>query len=102
MKRIPLWTAAVIAGCSVAAAQTSAPTPMPTTPATPSTSSPGSPMPGANSFTEGQARSWIEKAGYTDVTGLMKSADGIWHGSARKNGASVAVAVDYKGNVTSR
>lgn len=108
MKRIALWTAAVIGGCGVALAQTPAPAPTPMPPAAATPATPATPpsttglVPGANSFTEGQARSWIEKAGYTDVTGLMKSEDGIWKGSARKGGAMVNVAVDFKGNVTVR
>ena len=47
--------------------------------------------PGANSFTEAQAKSWLEEAGYTEVTGLVQSDDGIWRGHARRNGATVAV-----------
>ena len=56
--------------------------------------------PGANSFTEAQAKSWLEEAGYTEVTGLVQSDDGIWRGHARRNGATVAVAVDYKGTIS--
>jgi putative membrane protein len=57
---------------------------------------------GATSFTEDQARDQITKAGYSDVTALTKAADGTWLGSAMMNGASVAVVVDYQGNVTTR
>ena len=97
MKFVPILTAAVIGGCGVAFAQSPAPapTPMPAPSAT-------APQAGANSFTEAQARSWIEKSGYTDVGGLVKSEDGIWRGSAKKNGVNVTVAVDFKGNVTTR
>lgn len=95
MKFIAISTAAVIGGCGVAFAQTPAPAPMPAPSAT-------APQAGANSFTEAQARSWIEKAGYTDIGGLMKAEDGVWRGSAKKNGATVAVTVDFKGNVTPR
>ena len=56
--------------------------------------------PGANSFTEAQARSWLEDAGYTDVGTLMQSDDGIWRGQAKHNGATVTVAVDYKGTIS--
>ena len=56
--------------------------------------------PGANSFTEAQARSWLEDAGYTDVGTLMQSDDGIWRGQAKRNGAAVTVAVDYKGTIS--
>jgi hypothetical protein len=60
----------------------------------------GSARPGANSFTEGQARQHILNSGYTDVTGLAKGKDGVWRGMATHNGASVPVAMDFKGNVT--
>ena len=60
----------------------------------------GSARPGANSFTEGQARQHILNSGYTDVTGLAKGKDGVWRGTATHNGAPVPVAMDFKGNVT--
>jgi hypothetical protein len=56
----------------------------------------------SNSFTEGQARGHIENAGYTDVSGLTKSPDGLWTGMAKKGGKAVSVAVDFKGAVTTR
>lgn len=55
---------------------------------------------GRNSFTQSQARGRIEKAGYSDVGGLAKNKNGVWQGMAMKDGAKVAVALDYKGNVT--
>lgn len=58
------------------------------------------PQPGANSFTEGEAKSRIEKAGYTDVSDLKKDDQGIWRGSASKSGKSVKISLDYKGNVS--
>ena len=57
------------------------------------------PFPGANSFTESQARSRIEDRGFTNVSGLKKDDQGIWRGTAMKDGKAVAVALDYKGNV---
>lgn len=54
---------------------------------------------GANSFTEGQARSRIESAGFTDVNGLAKDGGGIWRGKARKGDRSLDVGFDYKGNM---
>ena len=60
----------------------------------------GSAKPGANSFTEGQARQHIVNSGYSDVTGLTKGKDGVWRGMASHNGAQVNVAMDFKGNVT--
>jgi hypothetical protein len=67
-----------------------------------STTNAGAPAAGANSFTEGQAKSRIEAAGYTDVSGLTKDKDGIWRGTASKGGANVAVALDFQGNVVTK
>ena len=60
----------------------------------------GSAKPGANSFTQGQARQHILNSGYSDVSGLTKGQDGVWRGMATHNGAQVNVAMDFKGNVT--
>jgi len=57
------------------------------------------PVAGRNSFTEGQAQSAIEKAGYTNVTGLKKDDNGVWRGKASKGGSSTSVSVDFQGNV---
>ena len=65
----------------------------------PSENNPAAPVPGANSFTEGQAKSRIEGAGYSDVSGLKKDANGVWTGSAKKGGQTVNVKVDFQGNV---
>lgn len=59
----------------------------------------GAPLKGANSFTESQARSRIESNGFSAVTGLAKDTDGIWRGKAMKDGHSVDVALDYKGEI---
>lgn len=59
----------------------------------------GAPLPGANSFTEGQAQDRVLAAGLSGVSGLAKDENGIWRGTASKDGKSVKVAVDYKGNV---
>lgn len=55
---------------------------------------------GRNSFTEAQARDRIAKAGYANVSKLAKNQNGVWQGTAVKDGAKVNVALDYKGNVT--
>ena len=55
---------------------------------------------GRNSFTEGQARRHIEKAGFTGVTGLAKGDDGVWRGQAMRDGQATDVAMDFKGNVS--
>jgi hypothetical protein len=64
------------------------------------TTNPGAPVAGANSFTEGQAKSRMEKEGYTDVTRLMKDKDGVWHADASKAGKSYKVSLDFQGNIT--
>ena len=66
----------------------------------PHTINDGSARPGANSFTQGQARQHILNSGYTDVSGLTKGQDGVWRGTATHNGSTVSVAMDFKGNVT--
>ena len=73
-------------------------TPAVTTPNSPP--NPAAPVPGANSFTEGQAKSRIEARGYTQVSGLTKDAEGIWRGKAIKGGKTVSVSLDFQGNVT--
>lgn len=57
------------------------------------------PASGATSFTEGQARGRIESQGYTAVTALTKDDNGVWRGTATKDGSSAQVWMDYKGNV---
>ena len=57
---------------------------------------------GRNSFTESQAQGRIAKAGYTSVSKLTKNDNGVWQGTAMKDGAQVNVGLDYKGNVTVR
>jgi len=59
----------------------------------------GSVEPGANSFTEDQARSRFEAQGLTNVMDLRKDDQGIWRGKAMRNGQSVSVALDYKGTI---
>lgn len=66
---------------------------------TTATVDPSAPFAGANSFTEGQAQDRIIAAGLTGVSSLRKDGGGIWRGTATRNGRSVNVAVDYKGNV---
>jgi hypothetical protein len=73
-------------------------TPAVTTPSTPT--NPKAPAAGANSFTEGQARARIEKAGFTKVSGLTKDDKGVWRGTAMKGGKQVKVSLDFQGNVT--
>jgi hypothetical protein len=63
---------------------------------------PGAPVAGANSFTESQAKSRIEAAGYTGITELKKDDNGVWRGKARKGTQTVDVSLDFQGNVVAR
>src|SRR5215203_5638659 len=63
---------------------------------------PGAPVTGANSFTEGQAKSKIESSGYSNVSGLQKDDSGVWRGKAQKDGKAVDVSLDFQGNVVAR
>jgi hypothetical protein len=63
---------------------------------------PGAPVAGANSFTEGQAKSRIESNGYANVGELRKDDQGVWRGKAMKDGKSVSVSLDFQGNVTAQ
>ena len=44
------------------------------------------PVSGRNSFTEGEAKSRIEKMGFSNVTNLKKDDNGVWRGRAIKDG----------------
>lgn len=57
------------------------------------------PVKGANSFTRAEAKSQIEAKGYSRVSKLAKGKDGVWRGSAVKDGKKGPVSVDYQGNV---
>ena len=59
----------------------------------------GAPLEGANSFTEEQARDRAVAAGLSNVSALTQDDKGIWRGTAKRQGADVKVAIDYKGNV---
>ena len=105
MKTTILAAAALGASALAAHAQTAKPpTSEGNTPAvaTPDSTNPTAPVEGANSFTESQAKERIEKAGYTDVTGLKLTDQGIWHATAMKDGKSVSVGLDYQGNVVAQ
>lgn len=57
------------------------------------------PVAGANSFTKREAVKQIEARGYTHVANLKKDKDGVWRGTATKDGKSGPISVDYQGNV---
>jgi opacity protein-like surface antigen len=93
-------TAAALLVSSAAFAQPANPkgdTPAVNTPST--RPNPDAPVAGANSFTEGQAKSRIEANGFTNVTELRKDDQGVWRAKATKDGRSVNVSLDFQGNV---
>jgi len=92
------------AGAAVAQSASPPANPNASTPAvsTNKGNNPGAPAAGANSFTEGQAKSRLEAAGYTNVTGLAKDKDGVWRGKASKGGKTQDVGLDYQGNVVAK
>jgi hypothetical protein len=57
---------------------------------------------GHNSFTKGQAKTRIEKAGYANVVGLTKNADGLWQATAMQDGRTVQVSLDYQGHIAAQ
>lgn len=59
------------------------------------------PAEGANSFTADQAHGRLEKAGFTKISKLTKK-EGLWSGTAVKEGKKSAVMLDFKGNITTR
>lgn len=66
----------------------------------PSENNPAAPVAGANSFTEGQAKSKIESQGFTNISDLKKDGNGVWTGTATKGSQKVNVKLDFQGNVT--
>lgn len=86
---------ALMSTAAFAQSSTTAPTPSPNAPA-----DANAPLPGANSFTEGQAKSRLEANGYSNVSELKKDDNGVWKGKATHSGAQVSVSIDYRGNIT--
>ena len=97
LKLVALTAAVSFACLGTAAAQTSTTAPPASSTIPKSTETP--PLPGANSFTEAQAKDRMEKAGFTQVSNLKKDDDGIWRASAMQGGKQVSVALDFRGNV---
>ena len=101
MKRFIIVVCAGLLAASAASAQSP---PAQSGPNNNAVNSPGqnnaaAPVAGRNSFTESQARSKIEDAGFSAVTELKKDDNGIWRGKATKGGAATDVSVDFQGNV---
>ena len=101
MKRSLLFICVGLLAATTASAQNP---PAQSGPSNSAVNSPGqnnsnAPVAGRNSFTEGQAESKIEDAGYANVTELKKDDNGVWRGKASKSGSATAVSVDFQGNV---
>lgn len=62
----------------------------------------GAPFTGANSFTEAQAKDRVVANGFVMPAVMTKDDKGIWRGATTKDGGSISVAVDYKGNVVAQ
>jgi len=100
MRKIAIVSATLLFAASGAFAQSETPSTSQTTPAVKTEQNPGAPVAGKNSFTEAQAKSRIEEAGYTDVAGLKLDDQGVWRASASKDGKQGNVSLDFQGNVT--
>lgn len=53
-----------------------------------------------NLFSEKQAREHLSRLGYTGISNLSKDENGVWRGTASKDGKQQQVAVDVKGKPT--
>ncbi|TWF43980.1 PepSY domain-containing protein [Neorhizobium alkalisoli] len=100
MKKIAILSAGLFLAASAAFAQSGTPSTSQTTPAVNTEHNPGAPVAGKNSFTEAQAKSRIEEAGYKDVAGLKLDDQGVWRATASKDGKPGDVSLDFQGNVT--
>ena len=90
---------ATIAACTFAATMALAQTTPPPAATTSPPSTTAKLEPGANSFTEGQARARFQEAGLTDVSDLRKDDQGIWRAKGKKDGRDVNAGLDFKGNI---
>jgi hypothetical protein len=96
---LAISTALFALGTSLASAQTAQSGPQNPAVQTQAGNNSNTPVKGANSFTESEAKSRIAAKGYTHVGSLKKDANGVWRGTATKDGQSVNVSLDYQGNV---
>jgi hypothetical protein len=67
-----------------------------TTASTPAATTDSKPAARGAIFNEKQARTHLLHLGYSNVSGLTKDENGVWHGSATKDGKTLTVAVDLK------
>lgn len=81
---------------------TTTPSPLASPPAPPSPALPGGRSSTGSAFTTDQAKSQIEAAGYSNVSGLRKDPKGVWRGNAIKDGMTVNVTLDADGKVDAK
>jgi len=62
-------------------------------------SEPTGPRAGDNKFSQDEAKAKIAEQGFSEISELKKSDDGIWIGKAQREGGSFEVALDFEGNV---
>ncbi len=91
MKKLLIATLIASATSFAAMAQTSTTSPIP---APKADADKNAPLPGANSFTESQAKSRLESNGYSNVGALKKDDNGVWKGTATHSGAQVNVSAE--------
>ena len=68
-------------------------------PATPPAGSAANPNTGS-ALTEAQAKARFEARGFTNVSELTKGSQGFWTAKAMKDGKSVQLSLDARGQVT--
>ena len=51
-------------------------------------------------FTEREAREHLKNAGFSNISGLARTPEGVWVGKATKGANPVAVSVDFRGAVS--
>ncbi len=53
-------------------------------------------------LTADRAKSQIEAAGYSDVSGLRRDSKGIWRATAVKDGLTADITLDQAGNISAK
>ena len=71
-------------------------------PAAPTPAPVGSQSAAGGAFTIDQAKSHIEAAGYSSVSGLRRGLKGVWQADAVKDGQAVTVTLDADGKVSAK
>lgn len=56
----------------------------------------------SNARSDAQAKASVERDGYKNVRGLVRAADGRWHGRAMRGSTEIAISVDANGSVSAQ